>query len=607
MAKEESGGLFAKVARLVRNPGAGWSALDQGESERESAFTKQVLKDLLERKRRNDFVRKREFDMLRKIRLTGESNDQDPNARPSFFQSSLPSTPDDRERTLKKIDEIEAQMSMQWWKTKNSDFAGLPPPRADGRAGVPGQPAFARPPAPVARKAEPLLPEVDFLATQSAQGLERKAQVDLPVPAQPRPRPAQQSPEPARAQPQAPTRAVATPVQAANKSRKSRVVNAFASSKLFEVDVEESSEHDPEIEEAAIRFANGDDKGAEAGLLEVLRPGGQRIMHEETWLALFDLYRATGQREPFDSAAINFATHFERSAPTWISFPDAVKTLIEPKETGAAPKQVAQWTSPGVFGTQSLATLNAALAKSDQPWRLNWLRLTSIETPALVPLAKVFANWSNSTVQIRFIGADVIESLLKAATPSGDNVVDRAWWYLRMELQRLMHRPGDFELTALDYCVTYEVSPPSWENALCEYKPLQADGSYMGGHTMIGDAFSDSVTFEVSNPSPLSGEAMPSVQVASVTTVELSGEILGDATETLQVLSERLGDADVMVVNCARLIRIDFSAAGALLNWVTACREQGRLVQFSEVNRLVAAFFGVISIGEHARITLRSN
>jgi hypothetical protein len=39
--------------------------------------------------------------------------------RPSFFQSSMAS-PDDRAVTLKKIDEIEAQMSQQWWKSKQS-------------------------------------------------------------------------------------------------------------------------------------------------------------------------------------------------------------------------------------------------------------------------------------------------------------------------------------------------------------------------------------------------------------------------------------------------------------------------------------------------------
>ena len=33
----------------------------------------------------------------------------------------MPSKPDDRATTLKKIDEIEAQMSMQWWKTKHGE------------------------------------------------------------------------------------------------------------------------------------------------------------------------------------------------------------------------------------------------------------------------------------------------------------------------------------------------------------------------------------------------------------------------------------------------------------------------------------------------------
>jgi hypothetical protein len=38
----------------------------------------------------------------------------------------------------------------------------------------------------------------------------------------------------------------------------------FSASKLIAIDVDEFA-HDPELEEAAIRFANGDDAGAEAG------------------------------------------------------------------------------------------------------------------------------------------------------------------------------------------------------------------------------------------------------------------------------------------------------------------------------------------------------
>src|SRR3954454_11280980 len=119
--KDENAGLLSKVVRFVKNPTTNWADLDQQESERESSYSKQMLKEMIERKRRNDFVRKREFDMLRKMRRSEVMAGQDPAARPSFFQSSMPSKPDDRATTLKKIDEIEAQMSMQWWKTKHAD------------------------------------------------------------------------------------------------------------------------------------------------------------------------------------------------------------------------------------------------------------------------------------------------------------------------------------------------------------------------------------------------------------------------------------------------------------------------------------------------------
>src|SRR5258708_18368448 len=71
MAKEESsksGGLLSKVVRFVRHPTVNWSDLDGLDGEQESQYSKQALKEMIERKRRNDFVRKREFDQLRRLR-----------------------------------------------------------------------------------------------------------------------------------------------------------------------------------------------------------------------------------------------------------------------------------------------------------------------------------------------------------------------------------------------------------------------------------------------------------------------------------------------------------------------------------------------------------
>jgi hypothetical protein len=50
---------------------------------------------------------------------------------------------------------------------------------------------------------------------------------------------------------------------------------------------------------------------------------------------------------------------------------------------------------------------------------------------------------------------------------------------------------------------------------------------------------------------------------------------------------------------------VDFSAAGSILNWVAMREAEGCHVQFRDVHRLVAAFFNVIGITEHARVVPR--
>ena len=62
-----------------------------------------------------------------------------------------------------------------------------------------------------------------------------------------------------------------------------------------------------------------------------------------------------------------------------------------------------------------------------------------------------------------------------------------------------------------------------------------------------------------------------------------------------------------MIVSCARLIRVDFIAAGDLLNWVLARRAENRSVQFIDAHRLVALFFGAMGINEHAQVKVRND
>ena len=239
--KDNPAGLLSKVAKFVRNPTTNWSDLDNPPSvDADSGYSKQALKEMIERKRQNDFVRKREFDQLRKLRNLDPGLPTDAAGRPSFYQSSIvPSNLDERAHTLKKIDEIEAQMSKQWWKGKQIDgaapagnFPGSSPevgaPLRVGGAQLAQQPSGGAP-----------LVADGFGKTQMAGGPGR-GDVGKTT---------------SVSQTLAPSYEGAT---------------GFSSSKLFAEELSDDAS-DPELEEAAIRFANGDNDGAELGLLDALK------------------------------------------------------------------------------------------------------------------------------------------------------------------------------------------------------------------------------------------------------------------------------------------------------------------------------------------------
>ncbi len=608
MAKEDTApGLLSKMVKFVRNPATSWSELDTKETDRDEAVSKLLLKEMIERKRRNDFVRKREFDMLRKMRKREAMVGQDPAARPSFFQSSMPSKPDDRAKTLKKIDEIEAQMSMQWWKTKqgngssvnSGDSASSSNFSADGS--LPGptlQAPVRRSPPPAALNLDNALnPPAGYGPTEPAE-LERLRETP-PAPEKPL---TLNRPAPPAVKPQRPL--VVGGLVGANYEMTTSGPSGFSQTNMMAMDVSEIA-HDAELEEASIRFANGDDTGAEAGLLEMLSPGGLRAGEAETWLALFDLYRATDQQEKFESAALKYVQKFDQSAPQWFSMPDMVKAMSVPVVSRGGNGPVSDWICPSSVGIQTVAALRAALVKTPMPWRLDWSNLKTIEPLAVEALGRLFAEWSALPVQLRFIGDAQLQQVVLIATPSGQRDTPQAWWQLRMEALRVTHRPDEFELAALDFCVTFEVSPPSWETARCDYKALDSQGLAISGQTILGEVSRDSVSSSLYSQEGDTHLDALTFHVASLMSIELSGQIEGDAVATLEQLEAKLMGADIMVISCARLIRVDFSAAGTLLNWVSARQSEGRAVQFCDVNRLVAAFFNVIGITEHAKVLTR--
>ena len=588
MSKDDTAsGLLSKLVKFVRNPATNWTELDSVDGEQDDSVNKQLLKEMIERKRRNDFVRKREFDMLRNLRKLEAAQVNTPSeacSRPSFFQSSMTSPSDARAVTLKKIDDIEAQMSMQWWKSKNQT--------------TPDRLPKSESPKPKSASLDSFMP-VAYQPTMPAG-------VDTLAPTTISPAPESMLHDMLADVPEAPgALALRGSIDAWDSG--ALALSPLLSAEPVTLPGKPVIEHDAELEDAAILFANGDDAAAEAGLLEILAPGALRAEHIETWLTLFDLYRATGEQAKFETSVIEFAVRFGRSAPQWFSLPDMVKAMAKPVEK-VSQGVAADWICPSVVGMQTVGALNAAIARAAMPWRLDWRNLKTIEASALEPLYKVFSHWANRPVHLRFMGDAQLQKVLLDTTPSGERATDQKWWLLRMELLRVIHRPDDFELAALDFCVTYEVSPPAWSSAVCEYKSLD-EGDAIGRSTIIGEPSSEPVNSSFSFP--MEGDSIQDLRsgtpASRFLSVELSGEIQGHAVAVLDRLEASLMGAAMMQISCAKLIRVDFSAAGMLLNWVSARQAEKRSVEFSDVNRLIAAFFNVIGITEYARVVVRND
>ncbi len=614
-------GLLSKLVKFVRNPGASWADGEAAQAGKDDLVNKQLLKEMMERKRRNDFVRKREFDMLRAIRQreAEAGRGKEPDAgRPSFFQSSMLS-PDDRASTLKKIDEIEAQMSMQWWKKEPGAAGSTVNPAAMKRNSELPTPAPAsasaltRSPAAPARPAPPLTRPIPQAPVRTMPSVKSQAfQTTLPSPlVLAARRAAALVPEPvAKSRPEKRAESTAAGELSGQGSEfPSSGMSGLApfipaASSALQAVAQELTGHDAELEEAAILFANGDDAGAEAGLLALLEPGAARVGHIDTWLTLFDLYRATGEQEKFEAAALKFLKRFDRSAPQWFCLPDMIKALVNPKEK-AGQSTITHWICPSSVGLQTIAALNAAMARTAMPWRLDWKNLKSIDVAALEPLLKVFNGWVAQPVQLQFLGAGQLQRVLLAATPSGERNIDQNWWLLRLQMLRIMSLPDEFELAALDFCVSYEVSPPAWERARCTCTLIDADGNAAEeSQPLVGEAVPSNLPSMIMGDDSMLGPQSSQMGQPALS-VELSGHIQGDAIGVLDKLEARLAGASSVQISCTLLIRVDFSAAGMLLNWVSASQTEHRQVKFSEVNRLVAAFFNVIGITEYARVIVR--
>ena len=629
--KDDQPGLLSKMASFMlgtaKEKAVSVLSEPENDSVNESAYDKNALKAMIERKRHNDLIRKHEFDALRKLRNNNVSVTTS-SARPSVFQASVPSDLEGRADTLKKIDEIEAQMSKQWWKGKQDAAA------ARQNAPAPVSPAAY---APTVESASPkALAKADLayhfdktipiepIGNSTAVVLDSYKSTEAMDPGLSKQ--LTRSPEPQATQVDTRTHHLAVDLDFGLAERSYSIHHTYTpvakavmqpeisldfESGLLDFSFEDM-QTDPELEEASIRFANGDEAGAEQSLLEALANGTVTEKTGRAWVAaLLDLFRATNNKARFDAVVKQFSSHLKDTHPVWYAVSGhsqgAVDTGLDfalDLPPGHLPHietamvSDALWEAPKELTALALRDLQQVFDSHPQPWRLGWSRLNHIDPDAMPLLGVVMRRFCDEQVQIQCIGAERLIHLLGEMTPTMESSVAPAWWLVRLNTLRVVQLYDDFENVALDYCVTYEVSPPAWEPAKCQYQNVT------GAQIQIAPA--PALLAPVVAQVPQSKRVMPSVPSGSIA---LQGEIIGDAIDALDGhLHTADGEishyqqGDTLQVYCMHLVRVDFSAAGSILNWAAMRQSEGCKVHFLEVNRMVAAFFNVIGIHEHARV-----
>jgi anti-anti-sigma regulatory factor len=592
--------FWGRVTEFVKNPTQDW-ALTRHENALQEQREQEKAKAREEQRRLDAFIRRRELASLRRLRkrqADGLPVEADYTDIPDT--GTGPSAPE-REATLRKINEIERAMSddarpgRRHRPTRGAPTRpSLPASESDAiRLGGAKPPGSTLP--QLTNLSEPLaFPVTDLQSRHTGPHGSKETtlefDIDPTVPA-----PTQMAPTHlAATQPGATLLGAGGAMAPARASELWTRNGGYGMGGAMAVDVQEGVSSSPLFDQACIDFANGHDEDAERALLSAISGSPERDLENEFWLALFDLYRASDNQARFDALVADYVDRFQTSAPAWRLSVQAATAPAAPAGTTA---QLSTFTALGELdAAQSRALL--LLARSGAPQvALDFSALT-----AILPGAQTFALEALKTLNaaagcaIELSGLANLTDACAVAAPPMQRDADPAWWGLRMEALRMAGSEEAFENAALDYCVTYEISPPPWEPSRAKVRIVNGEAALRGVPTQPPTGAANSQFASTGFGNTTTGIAI----------AKLSGEIRGGNEDFLKPLDRAAGGGRVgIVVNLLGLRRLDFASAGVMLNWVMAQNSAGRSVRFEGTHRLIAGLFVILGINSVAQIDLR--
>jgi ABC-type transporter Mla MlaB component len=331
------------------------------------------------------------------------------------------------------------------------------------------------------------------------------------------------------------------------------------------------------IDETAILFANGQIEEAEANLRAAIASDDLGHARQMAWLMLFELINQRGDRVAFEQLTGDYARRFESSPPAWVDY--AAPAAQRPGAAVAAPAGAAVVRLPDVVDANVVKALEQLkqLAVSHPALTLDASGVRSVDLVGAELLLRVVNAFKRASHELIVQGAEQLINPLRAAIEPGRRDASDACWMLLLEVFRLLGRQDDFDETGIQYCITFEVSPPSWEPAPPNMKARAAAAPVAGAASAVA------------SDDPLAWRGV----------IEAEGEPFFGRLAALARVHKELS------VDCGQLRRMAFSAASALLTLVMKLQQGGATVEFRNVNVMVGALFQLLGITAIAAVQLR--
>lgn len=325
------------------------------------------------------------------------------------------------------------------------------------------------------------------------------------------------------------------------------------------------------IEEAAILFADQQTEVVEQMLRSAIAENSEDNPREVWWL-LFDLLQVTGKQQQFETLSLEYASQFETSPPSWVT-PAPASVPARGLRTPPPPSI----PFSGKLDGSILKTISRAqkMAESTRVLRLEFGRVTEVDPVGCGLLLRLLNKLQASDHELTLAGAPELAARIRAIVETGRRDETEAPWLLLLELIRAQNLEQQFEETAIDYCITFEVSPPTFVPPKANVTASRDDGS-------SADAL---------------GEQQDSFTLPAV--------IEGRTDQLFGAVAVFIEANNPAIIDCSALNRIDFSSASQLLSVLAPLAANGKSIRFEQINHLVAALFGVIGIDDIARITPR--